>query len=613
MHTADEELSIPKAIVTNRVARLRLLSGLLQGAILYVLYLCLKEEYWPATNGYLFAPLSMIFVFVPILFTSALGHLSTRRMLIWMAVATAICVLLGVYDIWRIAFVEGKHLFSEYALRRVPSTLVLLFVCGGFYIAHALVLAAATDQRRIARYPTYFETAWKLLIQIKFAILFVGVLWLILWLGAMLFMLVELNFLRKLLEQSWFVIPVTTFAFSTALHITDVRPGIVRGIRSLLLVLMSWLLPVTALLVAGFLCTLPFTGLEPLWATRRATSVLLGATAALVILINAAFQGGEVGKDVARVLRISARLACVLLLPMTLIAIYSLTLRVQQYGWSHDRVIAAACLLVAACYASGYVWVALERGVWLARIAAINVLAAFLILVILLSIFTPLADPARIAVANQLARLESGQVRAVSFDFDYLRFDGARYGERALKALKEKAEGPDAALISKLADAALKKKNRWSSDNPGASPQSLASNITVWPTGQTLPETFIKQEWRESDGHYQFPQCLKQRDSKCNAYLLDLNNDGKAEILLKNAEGLGRLVVFTQQTDGLWKGVGTMTGANLGCKELLQALEQGRYRNIPPQFQDLEILGRRLYIEQWPVSPVKCSALGFAG
>ncbi|MNR90731.1 hypothetical protein D3C72_217220 [compost metagenome] len=608
MHTADDELSIPKAIVTERVARLRLLTGLLQGAILYALYLCLKEKFWPATNGYLFSPLTMIFVFVPILFISALGHLNARRMWIWMALAALICVAMGVYDIWRAGLLDVNSFWGEGSYRRTPSGLLLLFVTGGFYIAHALVLAAAADARRIARYPTYFETAWKLIIQIKFSILFVAVLWLILWLGATLFMLVKVNFLQKLLEQPWFVIPVVCFAFSTALHITDVRPGIVRGIRGLLLVLMSWLLPITTLIVAGFLLTLPFTGLEPLWATRHATSVLLGATATLVVLINAAFQGGEVGKEVARVLRVSARLACLLLLPMTAIAVYSLTLRVQQYGWSNDRVIAAACLLVAACYASGYLWAALERGVWLARIAAVNVLTAFLVLATLIALFTPVADPARIAVANQLARLESGAVSADKFDFEYLRFEGARYGNQALQAFKDKKDGPDAALISKRATAALEKKSRWSRQNPNANAESRGANISVWPSGSTLPAAFLSQDWGDGGRNYLLPDCLKLQDSKCNAYLMDMNGDGKAEILLKNVQDYGQLVVFMLQTDG-WKPVGTVTG-NAGCKEVTEALAAGRFRSAAPLFQDLEVAGQRLHIQPWPSDQLKCNALG---
>lgn len=608
MHTTatDEELSIPKAIVTDRVARLRLLTGVLQGLVLYALYFSLKSASWPATNAYLFATLALIFLFVPVLFISGLGHLESRRMWIWMAVAALICVVLGTYDIWRMGFIEGRSWLGGGTFKRMPSGLLLFFAAAGFYIAHALVLAAAKDQRRIARYPSYFESAWQLLIQIKLSALFVGVLWLILWLGATLFMLVKLNFLQKLLDQSWFVIPVTVFAFSTALHITDVRPGIVRGIRSLLLVLMSWLLPITTLIVGGFLISLPFTGLEPLWATRHATSVLLGSTAVLVVLINTAFQSGEVGKEVARVLRVSARLACVLLLPMTLIAIYSLTLRVQQYGWTSDRVIAAACLLVAISYACGYLWAAVERDAWLARIAPTNVLTAFLTLVVLLAMFTPIADPARLSVANQLARLETGKVSAAQFDFDFLRFEGARYGNDALQKLKAQTTGADAELIRKRAEAALQKKNKWNKDGPAANAQTRADSITVWPKGASLPAAFLAQNWTDSSSNYMLPECLKRQDQKCNAYLLDLKGDGKAEILLKNAQDYGRLVVFSLESDGKWSASGTIDGLNAGCKDVAQALEDGSYRAVPPMFQDLEVAGQRLHVQPWPAERSKC-------
>ncbi|MBC7490084.1 MAG: hypothetical protein H7240_09155 [Glaciimonas sp.] len=41
-------------------------------------------------------------------------------------------------------------------------------------------------------------------------------------------------------------------AFSFAFHLTDVRPNIVKGIRTLLLVLMACLLPVAVMVIGGF-------------------------------------------------------------------------------------------------------------------------------------------------------------------------------------------------------------------------------------------------------------------------------------------------------------------------------------------------------------------------
>lgn len=513
---------------------------------------------------------------------------------------------------WAILINDGSQVgwlsFDKIKTEYSASAWLLTFLPVGFYIAHALVLAAVRDSRNVATYPSYFEVAWKLIIQIMFALLFVGVLWLILWLGANLFMLIKLSFLHDLLQRPWFCVTATTFAFATALHMTDVRPGIVRGIRSLLLVLMSWLLPITTLIVGGFLLSLLFAGLEPLWATRHATSVLLGATAVLVLLINATFQGGELGTQVTVFLRIVARVACVLLLPMTLIAIYALTLRVDQYGWTTDRIIAAACLLVASCYACGYLWAAVERKVWLERIAPVNVMTAFVILATLLALFTPIADPARLSVNDQVARLESGKVSAAKFDFNYLRFDGARYGNEALQKFKVASSGPDIALLNKRADEALQRKSKYDGvvRLPVADTIARLANITGLPDGKSLPASFAEMDWSEFEKNHLFPQCLLFQDKKCDVYLMELNGDGKTEILIKNAENYRQAVVFILQTNGKWQPTGLMNGVNLDCKDVSQALAEGRYQLLPAPFNDVQIAGQRLHVEPWFADQSKC-------
>lgn len=609
---AGDDSSVPKSIVTNRTAVTRLVAGLVQGAILYFLYLSIRNNAWPATDGRAFAPLLTIALFVPVILVSGLGHLDAKRVWRWVIAASLIAGALGFYDVWRAGFQGNWYRVANTGPGVVPSALLLFFTGVGFYIAHAMVLAAAADQRRIAGYPTYFETAWKLAIQIKFSALFVGVLWLVLWLGASLFMLVRLDFLKELLQRSWFVIPITAFAFSAAFHITDVRPGIVRGIRTLLLVLMSWLLPITTLIVAGFLVTLPWTGLAPLWATRHATAVLLGAAAVLVLLINAAFQGGQIGAHVARVLRLSARLAAVLLMPIVLIAVYSLGLRVQEYGWTIDRVIAATCLLVAGFYACGYLWAAIGRGEWLSRIAPTNVVTALVILLVLLGLFSPVADPARISVANQLARLETGKVAAAKFDFDYLKFEGARYGTEALNNLKANAQGPDAALLRERAEAALQKENRWASGDTGvkvAAASDIAASMTVWPAGSALPASFLSQNWEAHKEKWMLPQCLTVKNRKCEAYLIDFSGDGKADILLVGAETHLNPPVFMQDANGAWVVAATMPNALARCAELRQTLAQGTYRTVPPLYQDLDVAGQRLQIEPHHAPQAACGSL----
>ena len=604
----DEGLAL-EDVVSPVVAQVRLALGLLQGALLYWLYSSARDNAWPSTAPYLFAPLVLVGLLVPVLMIASLGHLPAKKAGMWALAATGILIALALHDTWRGGAGQGPW-GSTGATKHFPSGLLILFSAVGMYIAHALVAASSYDGRRVARYSTYFEQGWTLAIQFKFSVFFVGALWAVLGLGSALFMLVKLDFLRELLTKSWFAIPVSCFAYSCAMHLCDVRPGIVRGIRTLALVLLSWILPVAALLVGGFLLTLPFTGLAPLWATRSATAVLLGTSALLVVLINAAFQNGKAGPGVARVIRASARVAALLLLPLVGIAVYALALRVGEYGWTSDRIIAAACLLVASCYALGYFWAAIERDSWLGPVAKVNVATTFLALGVLLALFSPLFDPARLSVASQMARLEAGKVGADKFDFDYLRFEGARYGRQALERLKAGAQGPDAAAIREKAALALAKEQR------GARAQAaklgaadIAANLKVWPGTARLPESFLRQDWNAFKRPWYLPRCMKEAGQGCDAYLFDVNGDARPEILLVAGAPRNESAVFEEGADGGWVGIGQLAPNVTHCAPLLEKLRAGRFQLVAPRVQDLEVDGQRIHIlPDQAAEPFVCNA-----
>jgi Domain of unknown function (DUF4153) len=550
-----------------------------------------------------FVPLLMVMIFAPVIFVSSLGHLKAGVIFRWITLVCVIVAGLVVYDVWRVGFIE----YANNDTHLYPSPLLAFYLAIGLYIAHALIFSAASDNQFIARYATYFEVAWKLGIQIIFAGFFVGILWAVLFLGAGLFSLVKLDFLEKLLQKAWFSIPVSVFAFSFALHITDVRPGIVRGIRTLLLVLMSWLLPVVTLMATGFIASLPFTGLEPLWATRNATAVLLGTSAVLIILINTAYQNGEVSSQLARVIRLTARLAALLLVPLILIAIYSLALRVMQYGWSTDRIIAASCLLVGSCYAAGYAWAATEKRVWLHRISPTNVTAAFLVLAILLALFTPLADPARISVNSQVNRLLEGKVKPADFDYDYLKFDGARYGMQALAMLKETWKGEDVVLLREKVDATHNKKSRWDKELTVDVKRSI-HNITVWPAGTKLPVSFTDQSWDKTQSTWQIPDCMKMTGDQCDAFVLDFNLDNKPDILIIGKERYMQPQLFMEQADKQWKLMGSYSGTNDQCQHnLFDALKSNAFKLAEPSVRDIHVGGRKFRFVPWQENIYDCS------
>src|SRR5688572_14738555 len=363
----------------------RLAIGLAQGLVLYLLYSASEAKVWPATQGTVFIPLLLVSLSAPVGLILSLGAMSCRKSLIWVGVASIVVALLGFFDSWM-----GAAQVAEVAF---PSVQLMLFGAGGLFIAHALVTGGVTDGRFIASYPTHFDVAWKLAVQMALSVLFVGAFWLLMWLGAGLFGLIKLDFLEKLLGHEWFSIPILSLATAGALHLTDIRPVLVQGARTLLLTLLSWLLPLITLIVAGFVASLPFTGLGALWNIGHATTLLLAAAAALIVLINAAHQDGAAERMPPKILRLAGTVAAVLTVPLTVIAAYALFLRVQQYGWTVDRITVAAVLVVALSYAGGYAHAAVIRGEWLASLPRWNFAISLLALVLMVLLFTPIASP----------------------------------------------------------------------------------------------------------------------------------------------------------------------------------------------------------------------------
>jgi len=583
-------------ILTGRKLFLtRFVVGLIQGLALYLLYHAADAKIWPATNGLVFAPLLLAWVFSPVLLTLALGEMAWRRAALWAGAVAIIIAALGFYDNWSAWPLDWNYapnpLHTTPVPHILPSAELFLFGGAGLFIAHALVVGGHTDHRFRASYSTHFDTAWKMAIQVALAALFVGAFWLLLWLGAGLFLLIKLDFFRRLIGHRWFSIPITAMAVAGALHITDIKPVLVRGARTLLLTLLSWLLPLITLIITGFLVSLLFTGLAPLWSVGHASALLLAGAASLIILINAAHQDGDAERAPPKILRLSGTLAAILPAPLALIAAYALFLRVEQYGWTTSRVIVAANVLVAITYAAGYARATMVRGRWLAAIEPWNFNVALLILAVLVALFSPIANPTRISVADQVARLDSGKTAPGKFDFSYLRWRGGRYGMAALNLLAQSKVGN----MAEMARASLRQTNRY--EVAPAAPVAFAARITVYPKGQSLPQSFADLHWATGFPTFQLPYCASAMVAHCDAVLADLDGDGRAEILLMSNSNV--VQIFHESGKGDWQNAGIMA-LPFNCPAMADALRNGRFAVSPPahRWNDVAVAGQTLHINE---------------
>lgn len=584
----------------TRLAAIRLLVGLLQGLALYGLSRIHATNTPGSLLAYCMVPLWLVTWSLPQVYNLSLGHLKRRQTLRWCLLLFSLLSGLGIYDAWHMGAAETLGTDAANGLLEPqPALYVMSFM--GLYIAQSLVLAGAAEGRWVASYAGYFDHAWQLLVQWQFSSLFVCAVWLVLWLGGSLFSLVGLQGPQALLDQAVFAFPVSSLALACGLHITDVRPTLVRNLRTLMLNLLGWTLPVSTLCVTGFLLVLPWTGLHTLWATGHATWVMLSAVMALVLLINAVVQDGRPDAPAYPPLRWSARIAALCLLPMVLIAAYAMALRVADYGWTTDRILGASGIAVAGCYGVGYAWAALGPQAWAQRLARTNVAIAFAVLAVLLALLSPLADPARLSVNSQLARLESGRVPAAAFDFNYLHTSGLRFGRQALEQLRTAPVGSDPALVRRAAQRALDTAGR---EPAGPSPQELAVQLQVWPAGAALPASFIGYRSVSMPRAWEIPQCLRDAKTRCDVYLDTRQPTGQAQLLVVGRERHSGAALLREHAPGEWESVGTLPPQAAGCDSLRQQLQAGAdWQRVPSTRQDLLINQQRLTL-QMPADPI---------
>ena len=561
---------------------LRISIGLAQGLGLFWLHRASDgTATWPATQPLLFGPLLLVIGFLPVMLLAGVGRLRLITLAIWAAVAGGALALLGLHDIAR----QSADTLQHPPFLSLP---VILFGAAALFIAHHLVAPADMERRRIAGYPAYFDTATKSLVQLALSIGFTGAFWALLHLGAALFRIIGLDFLEDLLREDWFYIPVSFVVFAVAVHLTDVRDGLIRGVRTVGLMLLSWLLLVMTVIVAGFVAALPFTGLQGLWETGNATALVLAAAAALVILINAAYQDGRPDNRPPAVLRVAVRVAAVLITPLIVIASWGLALRIGQHGLTPDRIIAAACAVVGAAFALGYGWAALSpfwrKSEWMRPLERTTIWTGVIALALILALFSPLLDPARLSVKDQMARLERGAVTPDRFDYRFLRWESGKAGQAALARL---TRSTDAAVAGRAREAQASNE-RWEAGAP-ASIALETPSIASWPAGSSLPDTFLAPGARFDDER---GQCREGSD--CVATSSDLNGDGRDEILLGTPHSLE---VFQAQANGTWMAVGYYDASN--CKSGATLIREGGLQIRRSPWPDIRIGGLDLDFRSW--------------
>lgn len=309
-----------------------------------------------------------------------------------------------------------------------------------------LIAAARTSWRD---YPTLFLEAWAIVLRGAAAAAFTGLVWLVIYLSDEVLRIVGIDAIRELLSHEVVPMVLTGAVFGLGMAVIHdlaelLSPYVVLRVFRLFL-------PVVLAVMAVFLVALPFRGLDGLAGGLSPAALLLTMTAGGIALVSIAIDQTDAEATQSPLLIRCAKGMALVLPVVAGLALYAIWLRVDDHGWSPERLFVLLVAGVGLAYGLIYALAVLRGAGWMERIRQGNIHMALVIIALAALWLTPVLNAERISAESQLARFKSGRTDVAALDLHALRNWG-RPGAAVIAALEEKAAAPgQEALAAALA------------------------------------------------------------------------------------------------------------------------------------------------------------------
>ena len=548
--------------------------GLLQGTLCYLLMTYLA----PHNDGWLFYGMPATIAITSALLLTVVSF-KQRALWYWMALIFIVVLAMSVWLKWQVEDSDKwrqHEVFMFYGWR-----LLLMAMLALPWIQYSLHVS-----REQARYPHFYRQLWLNALTLLIVFVANGLFWLVLLLWSEMFKLVGIPFFSTLFfDTDWF--GYVAFGLITALAVVLARTQsrLVTAVQKLLTFIATGLLPLVALLALMFILTLPFTGLEAISQRVSAAGLMSTLTLLLLLLIAIVREPQKEALPYPGALRYLIKCSLIVAPIYMLIAGWSLWVRIQQYGWTPERVYGVLVVVVLLVWSFGYLASILRRGRNPLELQGPVILGVSLLalgLLVLLS--SPVIDTWRISVNSHMGLYHSGKIKPDQVSLYMLDHSG-KPGRAALEALqKDVAFNQDSKRRRDLNSLLQGRRDPVKE----LTATQLVSKVVMAPGSQKPDDAFWV--FVKTQG-YRITSCAEQ--NACVLVSQDLNADGHPEQVLY-AFGDGESLVFGMQKNK-WDLLAVATLPEGFTKDkLLQAVANQQLGSTPRIWRDITIDGKRL-------------------
>ncbi|MGX9739582.1 DUF4153 domain-containing protein [Pseudocitrobacter corydidari] len=549
-------------------------TGLIQGLVCYLLLSWLA----PHNNGWLFygAP-ATVALSSTLLF--AVVSFKQKRLWCWLALVFIAVLGMGGWLKWQS---EGLNSWQQYRLIESHSGYLLLMAM----LSLPWIQQNLNPRPAITRYARFYDLAWHNVLTLLVIVVANGLTWLVLLLWGELFKLVGIRFFKDLFfDAECFVYVATGLITALAVILARTQSRLISSIQKLFTLIATGLLPLVALLTLLFIVTLPFTGLSAI-SRHVSAAGLLSTLAFLLLLLMAIVRDPQkTSLPYVGVLRCLIKTALLIAPVYVLISAWALWLRVNQYGWTPDRIHGVLMVMVLLVWSLGYfISIVRQKGRNpLVVQGKVNLAVSLLGLLIVALLNTPVLDSWRISVNSHMARYHSGKISADQVTV-YLLSGTGRYGREAMESLKNDAEY--------MKDAERKREllTMLGGDRDQLFMKDLADNVAIAPGTSQPDEAF----WRMvMDDRGRLSLCIVK--DACLLVSQDLNDDGQPERILFIFGDEWSPIYTYDPTKKTWDSNGTLKLPKSITKEqVLRAMSEERIGTKLKSWRDVTIDGETL-------------------
>ena len=548
--------------------------GLLQGTLCYLLMTYLA----PHNDGWLFYGMPATIAITSALLLTVVSF-KQRALWYWMALIFVVVLAMSVWLKWQVEDSDKwrqHEVFMFYGWR-----LLLMAMLALPWIQYSLHVS-----REQARYPHFYRQLWLNALTLLIVFVANGLFWLVLLLWSEMFKLVGIPFFSTLFfDTDWF--GYVAFGLITALAVVLARTQsrLVTAVQKLLTFIATGLLPLVALLALMFILTLPFTGLEAISQRVSAAGLMSTLTLLLLLLMAIVREPQKEALPYPGALRYLIKCSLIVAPIYMLIAGWSLWVRIQQYGWTPERLYGVLVVVVLLVWSFGYLASILRRGRNPLELQGPVILGVSLLalgLLVLLS--SPVIDAWRISVNSHMGLYHSGKIKPDQVSLYMLDHSG-KPGRAALEALqKDVAFNQDSKRRRDLNSLLQGRRDPVKE----LSATQLVSKVVIAPGSQKPDDAF----WAfvKTQG-YRITSCAEQ--NACVLVSQDLNADGHPEQVLY-AFGDGESLVFGMQKNKWDLLAVARLPEGFNKDKLLHAVANQQLGSAPRIWRDITIDGKRL-------------------